>query len=420
MQIVKKNTWIFIYYAVLLIIMAVRTSVSSPPLILRLAYLFSFLLPLVIKYAYLYLPSVVAFSTININSFAFGFLPYDMQSYAWISILVLIATFGRTSRFNVKINPWFLLIILYVIIINVLFSGNLQNISFCLLVVGIGFILIDFDSQNYRYNMLNCFTVISLILSILYLSNYEMFLESYNAADNMERSGWTDPNYFSCVLGMGVLTSFILLLNVRSANLYERLLWVLTIIITLISQLLIASRGALLCVMVGSMCLFIFTKVKRTYKIFLALAITAFLIWLYSNSYFDLIEYRMMNDIGGGSGRMDIWKMKLFEFSTEGNILNWIFGLGYESAFNLSATNKGVGFHNDFLAIFCSYGLVGLSVFIYMLFFFPFKGINKDSRSIVIAIVSYLMLACLTLEPLSAGRLTFWAFYSLILLFKAK
>lgn len=182
------------------------------------------------------------------------------------------------------------------------------------------------------------------------------------------------------------------------------------------SQLLLASRGGLLCVAISSLILIMFANVRNGYKLIVSFLLIGALVWLYTNDYFQLLEYRILNDSTGGSGRVDIWKMKLSLFASESNVFNWIFGLGHNRALQLSFNNQAIGFHNDFLAILCSYGLIGVGMMVYMIFVLPFKGNTISSRPIIVALVVYLVLACLTLEPLSSGRLTYFAFYYLIIL----
>ena len=79
-----------------------------------------------------------------------------------------------------------------------------------------------------------------------------------------------------------------------------------------------------------------------------------------------------------------------------------------------------MGFHNDFLAIFCGYGILGLILFIYIIFIVPFANIQRSDRPILISLIVYLLIASLTLEPLASGNITFWAFYYLILLFSGR
>jgi O-antigen ligase len=120
------------------------------------------------------------------------------------------------------------------------------------------------------------------------------------------------------------------------------------------------------------------------------------------------------------SGRMEIWSAKLLLFINDGNIFTWLFGIGYENAFNLSDSSQTMGFHNDFLAILCGYGVLGLILFIYIIFIVPFANIHRSDRPILISLIVYLLIASLTLEPLASGNITFWAFYYLILLFSGR
>ena len=246
--------------------------------------------------------------------------------------------------------------------------------------------------------------------------NFERFLESYNVIDKLERSGWTDPNYLSCIIGMGVITSLILLMRESTYHIMYKIFYVLTIGLSIISQVLMASRGGLLCVSVSVVVLLLFANIKFRYKLLLLIAIFSFVVFLYTNNYFELLVYRIEHDTGDGSGRLDIWKLKLHEFFSEGNIGDWIFGLGHSSAFKLGYGESGFGFHNDYLAILCGYGLFGLMAFLYFLFILPFKHIKARSV-IVFSMIVYLALACMTLEPMSAGRFPYIAFYALILIY---
>lgn len=417
MRIVKNNKYIIIYYAVLLLIMAIRTGVDAPNALLRLGYLVAFLFPLIIKYTNMYLPCIITFMTVCTYNYAFGYLPYELSIYFLISLVSLVFVIGRQSLPAIHLSPIFLFTLYYVAVVNILYSGEPQDIFYGMATVGIGIILLGENRKLNRYNLLNCFTIISLTLSCIYLINYEQFLESYNSADSIDRSGWTDPNYLSCIVGMGVVTSLILLLKERNARFILRLMWCSTIVLSFVAQVLMASRGGLLCVCVASMILIFFANVKFKYKLLITILLLALLVFLYSNNFFELLIYRVNNDtVGGGSGRIDIWKLKIREFITEGNICQWIFGIGYESAFRLGFGPSGFGFHNDFLAILCGYGLVGCIVFCYLLFIYPFRRI-KSEKAIVFSMIIYLALACMTLEPISVGRLPYMGFYALIIVY---
>ena len=254
--------------------------------------------------------------------------------------------------------------------------------------------------------MFNGFAATSLALSIVYLSNYEKFVVSYGQGE-FERSGWTDPYYLSSIIGMGILTSFVQILRKRNAALPLKLFWIVCAGLSLISQLLMASRGGILATALSIVIVFMFTKIRSIYKVGVFVILCVFIFWLYNSGFFDLLEYRILSDDGSGSGRTVIWVKKLNAFIEEGNPLQWIFGLGYESAFKLAGEGRLLGFHNDFLAILCGYGILGVSVFVYFIMI-PLREAASYAKPIVLSLIVYLMVVCATLEPLSAGRLVFF------------
>lgn len=276
--------------------------------------------------------------------------------------------------------------------------------------------MIYYLGKERQYNLrllLNCFCVASLCLALIYLLNYEKFLTDYRGASGMERSGWTDPNYLSCIIGMGIVSAFYQLLTVSQKNLIQIFLWLLTIGITFIAQVLMASRGGLLSVSVSCMILIFLTDTKFKHKLFFALLIMLFIYWMYQNNYFELLEYRIQHDSGTGSGRTEIWARKYADFSNE-NLSNILFGVGYDRSLLLGGYSNGVAFHNDFLAILCQYGVFGFGLFMYLLIR-PFYNLKRKELITIFSMIIYIILTCMTLEPFSAGRLTYFGFYLMIL-----
>lgn len=395
--------------------MAGRTSLSAPNSIIRFGYLLAFFIPIIFKYTQLYLPCLITFMTVCTYNYAFGYLPYNTSAYFYITLVSwIIATAVKTKNIT-NVSALFFAVLFYVGSINIIYSGNLSYAFYGMATVGIGMQVIGNDVRFNRLAMLNSFAIISFVLSVIYLYNYETFLNTYNQFDAIERSGWTDPNYLSCVIGAGIITSLILLIKERKSSVFIRIFWIITIVVSFVAQVLVASRGGILSVGVAAMILILFSKISKFYKVLLILLLSLFITILYTNDYFELLLYRVENDTNGGSGRLDIWDLKISTFISEGNVFTWLFGIGHDQAFKLGVS-AGRGFHNDYLAILCGYGLVGLLTFFYLLFIHPFKYVRND-RSIILALVLYLAVTCLTLEPISAGRITFIGFYALILIY---
>ena len=306
---------------------------------------------------------------------------------------------------------------MFALLRDVVDSFNLQNITYCIATVGMFSLLFDKANDEGKYYMLHAFLIASIGLSLLYLFNYDKFVEDYDASKGLERSGWIDPNYFSCILGMGVLSSLILMIKYSHDRILMRCVYVVAMVVPLFVQVMLASRGGILAISVSISVLLLFSQVKVKYKILLIGFIACLISWMYSNGYFQLLEYRIQNDAGGGSGRLDIWTSKLNAFVNDGNIFHWIFGLGYQSGFELTAFEGSVvGFHNDFIALLCEYGIIGLFIFLYWLLL-PIFRTSNENRPFVLSMLAYLILACCTLEPISSGSLTYFAFFFLLMLF---
>ena len=121
----------------------------------------------------------------------------------------------------------------------------------------------------------------------------------------------------------------------------------------------------------------------------------------------------MYDEDGTGSGRTTICALKLLLF-TEEPAYKLLTGLGFRGGFMLGFVG-GYGFHNDFVAFFVDYGIIGFCLFVCMLLY-PLYLVskNKENKAIVTALIVYLLLCCMTLEPINAGRLTFLYMYIFI------
>ena len=404
--------FIYMYYIVLMIVTVVRTTETEPNAIIRIGYLLAFFMPIVLKYSELFSVCLVSFMTVGTYSFAYSFFPYQLVIYPIICLFTYIICKGGYGLSLTKNGALLFFSSIYVLLVDVLNGGSPQNIFYSLLLI-IFFVLLKGGNATYNLSlMFNGFAATSLALSIVYLSNYEKFVVSYGQGE-FERSGWTDPNYLSSIIGMGILTSFVQILRKRNAALPLKLFWIVCAGLSLISQLLMASRGGILATALSIVIVFMFMKIRSIYKVGVFVILCVFIFWLYNSGFFDLLEYRILSDDGSGSGRTVIWVKKLNAFIEEGNPLQWIFGLGYESAFKLAGEGRLLGFHNDFLAILCGYGILGVSVFVYFIMI-PLREAASYAKPIVLSLIVYLMVVCATLEPLSAGRLVFFYFLFLI------
>lgn len=401
----NNNRGILIYYFLLLLIVVFRTSETEPNAVIRYGFLTAFFAPIVLKYTDLFPACLITFMTIGTYGFAYSFFPYNAGIYVILSLLGLI--FLNRRSFGVSVI--FFVGLVYIVVINLFNSDEIPN---CVYSLATTILMVYYLSNSRQLNsmlLLNAFCVVSISLSMIYVANYQRFLSDFEY--DMERSGWTDPNYLSCVIGMGVVSAIYLLVTVKS-NIYNKFFWMVTIAFSFIAQVMMASRGGILAVAASSVILIFMTKTKLKYKLLIVLAITAFVIWLYNNNYFELLQYRIEHDNGTGSGRSEIWISRLKEFSTF-DLLPTLFGVGYDRSLYMGGYVSAYGFHNDFVAILCQYGVIGLVTFIYLLVK-PIIGLQNKGRMPVAAFIIYIICFSLTLEPFTAGRLSFFGFYLMV------
>ena len=402
----------------MLLAMASLTAVEmAPNAIMRYAFIAALFLPTAFTSGWVG-PVMALFSTVALQGFAFSFLPSDLDMYAYISLICLLLMFkkmpGKTS-----IKPIFIILLIYYAFIDLVTNGEIAFCTYGYIVLFCMILGTDFYDKEGLDRWSLAFSLASLTLSVLFILNQSNFSTTYDAEAGLERSGWNDANYFSMVIGMGIISAITFLNSERKKTFIEKVVFVTAIAATFIVMVLAASRGAILAVSLAFVVYIVFSKTKKKYKFLIVLASIAFLFYLYTNDYFTLLEYRMTNLQGGTvtNGRADIWKIKLETFFNEGNIFNWLFGYGYQGGIDLGYKK---GFHNDYVAILVEYGLVGFTIFLTFLLY-PLriaKGKWFADKTFIPA-YAYLLLCLCSLEPFTLGTLAFPMFY-IYLLYQAK
>ncbi len=93
--------------------------------------------------------------------------------------------------------------------------------------------------------------------------------------------------------------------------------------------------------------------------------------------------------------------------------MRWIFGNGYEGGYALGYINynggAGRGFHNDYLAHLCDYGIVGLCLFLSVMIS-PLKSVGFKCK-MANASILFLCVNCFTIEPMTLGMVIYFIFW---------
>lgn len=412
-----RNT--LIYYAILSLPLLVMKSESEPPMLYRIAYLAAVILPALFEKNIIFPALLTFFMTVSLYGYAYALMPYQTFIYPIIAFLPVV--FYRSR--GLRPNKWIWILFLYTLFIDFLTSWIyphfnmplLTNSFYCFLLV-IFFYMRTPDNKKSSDQMELSFAMVSIFISLLFLGSGDKYIQVYDAAHSsgLERKGWIDPNYMGCIIGMGTSIAISQIMLFGEKKVWEKIVYYATILISLPVLALNASRGAILAVVVSFIVVVFYSRVRVFYKLVITMGAVALVLVLFNSGYFDLLLYRIENDQGGGSNRLDIWTSYWTAF-WNGGVLSLLFGNGLVYGQNI--LGYGVGFHNDFLAFLVEYGMVGFVLFIFM-FVYLFRNLSKDRRRRTqsVCAIMFLIVCCLTLEPLTSGVMPYFIFLYYIFL----
>ncbi len=406
----KNKKALFIYYALLLIIMSSWVDIfSSPPMILRMGLFVGIFLPLLFN---VWLSPIVLslFLIVSDCSFAEAVLPKGTYLYilALLSLLFLRKYKNTIPSLNIAV-----VLLIYTFVINIgcnssLSSAPLYKSLFFLFVFSL---LTIKSNKDYIHFFSYTFIGSSLILSLLLLIFGGRF--SHEVGD-FESFMWMDANYWSHVIGMGVLAAIFELFNNDETKPIIKLIFIAIIALGIGVVFFVSSRGALMSLFAAIMVYLLASNLKKKYR-FLSIVGLAIIVYLiYNFNFMDQMLFRFFEEgtMNTGSGRTDIWlyKMSLF-FQTEWYSV--LFGLGRGAGSELGADGSIAGYlgymstHNDFVSFLIYYGIIGFLMFINLITI-PFR--HKNNRKIVLCGFVFIIFSLFTIEPFATGNFAWYAF----------
>lgn len=359
------------------------------------------------------LPIVLSlFFTVTNYNFSYSYMPYEVYQYDILIALGLVLGYHDKLFTNLKVPIFLYVWLISVTIIDIFWSLKINYLSYSILGIILLWPYMNFGNADFLKMMSLSVIVTGTVLASSYLLFASRYAEAYTGGGGFEREGWTDPNYFGCAVGMGIIAAGVEIVQNRY-NLLMKLIFGFTILIMFACLAINASRGAISAVGASCLILILVARIKIQYKVLFALMIVAMSIYFNDLGYFDLLKYRIEHDANGGSGRTTIWITKIETFFSYENpfpYISYLLGLGLEGGRNLAQERLvHTGFHNDFIAFLCEYGFIGLFIFIKWLWY-PIS-IATSNKLLVSAVIVYLIMCSMTLEPITAGRFSYFIFW---------
>lgn len=401
-----------IYYIILLVVLVSWTKVESlPPLPLRMVYMLAVIFPLWIKKSLLFPQVFFTFVIISASLPAVSYMPVDSLYILIVSIISYLLINPKFS--NIRLPSSFIVLTVLSLVIDGIFSANCM-LSYALMCVMLIARFIPKDNETILKSFIAVFVLVSLVLSSEFVLLGKRFVQSVaTQVGQLDRSGWTDPNYFGSIIGYGVVTSSIALFKWQKMKKKYRWFLLGTIIVSLYTILITASRGVFVALAISMLFLILFSNISKKRKL-VYLGSGVFIVFLfYALGVLDLLLLRFQSDAGDAGGRMQIWMPRLNSFFSDSNIFELFFGVGTKQSLFVG-TYKLLGSHNDYIAIVVRYGIVGLLSLLTLILSPIIKA--KRNKGCVIAAVVYISVCMFSIEPFSAGQWSLLCFYLFIVI----
>ena len=264
------------------------------------------------------------------------------------------------------------------------------------------------------------FIVLAVSISFWILFRPETQQSVKDAEENLHLYSWLDSNYLSLFLGTGIVVAVMKLMSGNVNKLYTAIL-LLSVVVMSMALLALASRGAILATIIAVVTMYMFSKQGIEKKIDVTIIAVVLIYFLYTNQYFDFVLSRVEEEDGSGTGRTDIWASKFEVFCLKNNLFDWIFGIGHSAGILLGKDigmfgGKGSSTHNDYLSVLFYYGITGIVLFFSALAY-PLRICAKAVRPYILAMLMFLMISSMTIEPLARGNIAYWALFFYIMIF---
>lgn len=399
---VSKN--LLYYFAFLLLVLLSWTNPDdTPPTSLRIIYLLVLMVPTML-WAPKVMPIVITLFYIVSNYSCYNsYMPNQVVLYV---LFPLVALLNNSSTYSNRVPFIYLFLLLHTLVVNMCGSASFESLTACVMLMILFSKLAPAKDSHYVHLFSYALILSSLILGLQFIVEGKQFQQSFSYGDFDSRTQWMDPNYFGCVVGIGVITALIEALLNNTLSKKIRYLFFSIYVFLCVILIINASRGALLAVLCSSVIILFLSDISTKIKVSALVCIVSFLYVMYIYGVFDFLLLRMELDEGhGGSGRTEIWARKFNAYSQLG-LSEQIFGIGLQNGMHLGYSYLR-GFHNDYIAYLVEYGICGLIAYICLIF-----SILKKAKNfwIVFAIVVYVVITGATLEPISGGHLAYFCF----------
>lgn len=124
-------------------------NLEAPGIMLRIIYLFSFALPILMFFPLHFPAMLIAYMSVGTNHFAFTYFPYDMNYYPLLAALGIVFL----KRSSVKSRPPQILLIFSVLIlfVDIITNDRVESVFYSFLTLILLSVYLNYQSHNQKF-----------------------------------------------------------------------------------------------------------------------------------------------------------------------------------------------------------------------------------------------------------------------------
>lgn len=279
--------------------------------------------------------------------------------------------------------------------------------------IGIYLLMINFLDSEEKFNW-----VIFAFISGCFIMNIvgiNLFIKESSAVVGYRMAmGGQNPNSFGVTLGIAMLCLWYFF-NSESIKYFNKIIIFFIGIFFLIGFIFAQSRGAWIAFIICIGSYFVFNKRRRNSKnifviisFFLIIILSFSIILHFFPEKIEQLDERTMSIFldpqKASGGRIEFWKDGLKTWSK-----NPILGVGL---FNFPLIAYSMGAHSNYIAILCELGIVGFTIWIFLIFSL-FK-IAKSNKYFSLTILILLFLSIVSLKGTYYASPFYWYMFGII------
>lgn len=235
--------------------------------------------------------------------------------------------------------------------------------------------------------------MLSFYVVIIFIAMNIMQLGFDNMAQNSRMSLQVgrsfDQNFF--VASLSMIVAFLMYDYLKFKNIVS----LIKVCLLFAVGLILGSRGGLLCLILVAISEVVMLRKIKLYNFILCGIVLSVLIYFMPENFFERFSYESIIQ-SRGTGRFDIWYQAISSL-LESSLFRVIFGFGLgEFGYVIPHVGMHVA-HNSFISILIEGGIVGLLLFITVLFN-CFYLAKKNNNIRIIAAMLGMIVACLSLD----------------------